>query len=262
MIEEQTELEKLLASTDEPQPEPLPTDPQDAPPAAEADDPPVPAPTPAPEDDRFAALEARLAASEERERKYLEMLERSQQSKDTTPVEPDIDPLALIDQHFEGATGDALRKVVAALESRYSKRFATRDDVAQYQTTTAQMAATQAEQQAQAALREKGVADADIKTVQDRIWTNFKRDGRARYNSAEEAYRAELGELLLERQYAKGDSAAAAKQRVNERAAKTATPSPAAPSAQMAPKLDVRALRKEKGRRLSVLEIAEAAEGA
>lgn len=217
------------------------------PPPADADAPPVetegspapaPEPEPEPEVDRFAALEARLAASEERERKYLEMLERQQQPKPPQPQEePEPDIEALIREHTAEDerglnTRTFLTKLTAAIEKRVERKH--RREVEPMRLTTAQMAQQQEDQQVQAELRARKIPDADIAEAKKRIH-DWAQKHPNQYNpdwpNAKIAYKDMLADIQQERLYGEADKAAAKKQNVAARQQRQVQPIQSEPPA-------------------------------
>lgn len=210
-----------------------------------------------------AEIERMRARDEERERRLMDLLERQNQ-KPEPQGEPDIDPRQIITDSFQGQSAEALLKVVDALESRYSKQFARRQDIDPLQRQTAQMARSHEEQQAMQSLRSRGVPEADVKEIQNRIteWAKAH-PGQVNPNwpSAEAAYAQVFGEIAQERLYGQADAARKRKEAVVARAAKNKTPVNEPPAGSGKIELDLRKQakksRKELGRARTTEEILE-----
>lgn len=235
-------------------PEPVATDDANAPTDAQTD-PTPPAPT---IDPRIAALEAQVARAEEREKEYLRVMERLAPQPAATAAEPEVDIKKWIAENVQGDSAKILEQFADLMERKHA-RFATKDDVRQTTETTQQMAAQHEEQQAQDALRKRGVPDADIAEAKKRVWEAASKSPNVRlWRSAEAAYREMLGEIATERQYAQADKAQAAKQAVKDRQAKQITPTNALPAGEGKVKLDLKELRKKVGRPLRTEEVLAA----
>lgn len=231
----------------------------DNPPAPEGDEPPPPAPTP----DISAvmaelnAMKAEIAESKQRladRDAIIAAIRESRETPTTTEPEPEIDYATAIDNDFDDKTAAALKRALAAIEQRVERRYAKREEVAQYAQTTNQMAASTAETAAQAAIKATYKAsDADVAEVQKRIWDWAKANpGRQNpeWTSPQAAYKTVYLELAHERSLKAGDATDAKKKAVVARQQNQGIPtSTAAPTGNGKIKLDVNALRKKLGRR-------------
>lgn len=217
-----------------------PAEPQqgEVPPAPET--PPAPEPEAAPVvDDRYTAMEARLAAAEERERRYLQLLEKQQPAPASTP-EPEPDEKAVLGQYFQGTTAEGLTKFAEVMEAKFAKKYAPREEVQQVAATTAHMSV-------EAQLRETAVAlqgqntPADIARAQKMIREEMaKAPGQKLWRSPEAAYHEMLGRIEQERKYSQAEIAKQKKVNVVQRQQKNIAPVSEAPSGSGKVELDVK----------------------
>ncbi len=230
-------------------------------PQAQASEPAPLAPALPPANDEVAQLRAQLAEQRELMAQYM----RGQQAPASVPPpEPELDIEKFVSDHFQGESAAAMAKVLKHMEQRIERRYARREELMQTAAQAQQVAVSYQEQQAQNSLRSRGVPDADIQEVARRVNERAnKHRGQQLWTSADNAYKETLADLLLERQYAQADKAAAARAAVQARQQKAVVPvSNAAPTGNGKVKIDVREIRKQAGRKLSTAELLDAMEKA
>lgn len=233
---------------------------QEETPQAQQNEPAPLAPAPAPMNDEVAQLRAQLA--EQRELMAQLMNQRQQLPPPQQEAEPDIEKYIL--DNFQGESAQAMAKIFKNMEQRIARQYARREELQQTAMQTQQVAVSYQEQQAQNALRSRGVPDADIQEIAKRVNERAsKHRGQQLWTSAENAYKETLADLMIERQFAQADKAQQARQAVQARQAKQFVPaSNVAPAGTGKVKIDVREIRKQAGRRLSTAELLEAVEKA
>lgn len=218
-----------------------PAEPQpgEVPPAPET--PPAPEPEAAPVvDDRYAAMEARLAAAEERERRYLQMLEK-QQPAPAPAAAPEPDEKSVVDQYFQGATAEGLSKFAEVMEAKFAKKFAPREEVQQVAATTAHMSVEAQLRETAVALQGQNIPAADITKAQKMIREEMaKAPNQKLWRSPEAAYHEMLGRIEQERKYSQAEIAKQKKVNVVQRQQKNVAPVSEAPSGSGKVELDVK----------------------
>lgn len=228
-------------------------------PPVQTTEPPPPAPTAPAVNPEIESLKAQLA---EQRALMTQMLQARDKPQAPAPA-PEVDVQQWIKDNVADNSQALFAEFANVLEKQYARKFASRDEYATTQQTAAEMAARYAEQQAQDNLKARNVPESDIAEVRKRIWEKAQANpGKQLWDSAEQAYKETLADLLLDRQYANADKAKAAKDAVKQRQQAQVQPQPQAPAGTGKPKLDYKALKKQMGRPLTVAELMEAHERA
>lgn len=226
----------------------------------DASAPAVPEPEPEPQQDEAAQLRAELAAIREERALLMEAIKQQRQPEAPKPqAEPDIDIGKIVAENFAGEPAAAIAKVTAALEAKFAKKYAPRDEVQHVQQTTVQMAVDAQLRETGSQFEGKGVPAADVAAAQKMIREDMaKYPGQQLWRSAEAAFQEKLGLITLERQYAKADTLQAKKNNVMARQQKQVAPVNTAPAGTGKVEFNPKELRKKAGRKLTTQELLDA----
>lgn len=198
------------------------------------------------DDPRIAQLTAQLEQERqqrESDRQYFSnMMQRGPQPQQAQPEVPFAE---LVRQRLQGDAAEPLAKLFAEFEQRMTGRFAGRADVDEVRGMAQQSYLTVAEQKLMQDYKARNVSEDDFRAARDRAYANAKeaqRNGR-QLPPLDYAIRAELSDVLLEKQATQAGEISRKKAAVQQRAAQAGTPQASAPAVNGKTTIDRKALR-------------------